>query len=320
MSLRTAGRRVRAGFVALLVWSGLFGPATLFGASAALAQEQALPAPPPLTDRLQLFRLTADAPGPEAPPGSVRFDAIVDYQLATSPRAFLLFFFFEDGSRQATQSSSQGFPVTIGTNRVQISAVYLPKTQAESLSVLIGLFRPDEKMLAWTSTTPMSLSPLPGRAAFTNAMAARLAGDHQAAVESLSHAIQLAPQNPTYYYWRADSRVNLGLYDAAIFDYSLALELQPDDRASLAGRGIALLWKEEWEPAIADLSRVIQETQVPDPPATWAYRGRGIARAALGQAAGAIEDYRTYLSLVPTASDRAVVDGWIADLTALGAP
>jgi tetratricopeptide (TPR) repeat protein len=256
----------------------------------------------------------ADAAGPDAPDGSVRFEATVDYQIQTAPQGFLLWFFFEDDSDDATRNSKEGFVVPGGNSQVNLSSVYTPRGKPENLTVLIGLFRPDESLAAWSATTPLSMAPLPGRAAFATAMASRLAGDYSKAVESLSTAINQSPENGTYYYWRGDAQVRLRRFDAAIADYNKALELQPGDRASQLGRGVALLWKEQWQPAISDLSDTIQSAQSPDLLSAWALRARGVARAASGQGAAAVADYRGYLQLVPNASDRKEVESWIADL------
>jgi tetratricopeptide (TPR) repeat protein len=198
--------------------------------------------------------------------------------------------------------------------------VFQPRSDTDNLTVLVGLFEvkgDKNTLLAWTVTNPVSLAPLPGRAAFAEAMAARLAGDHAKAVSSFTKAIQITPGSPAYHHWRADSLLRLGNFDQAVADYSRALELAPNDRASRIGRGIALLWKEAWQPAIADLSQAIDASAgAPDNGTAWALRARGVARAALGQGSQAIADYRAYLALAPEASDRAQVETWIEELTA----
>jgi tetratricopeptide (TPR) repeat protein len=305
-----AGRRAAGGLAVALVLLLSLGRGEVTTAS---AQQ-----PPRRVDRLQLVKLTMDALGPPHPPGAASFQVVVNYQLQTAQSGFLLLFLFEDDSRNSTQDSAQGHRVAAGTGRVTMDGIYQPGSGARTLTVLVGLFKDDETLLAWTSTNPVSLDPLPGRTAFAHAMAARLAGDHAQAVKYLTAAIQLAPQAGNYYYWRAASQIRLGQYDGAILDYTRALELMPQDRASRVGRGVALLWKEAWEPAIADLTRVIEESATPDQPAAWASRARGIAYAALNQPAQAIADYESYLSLAPQAPDRAEVEGWIAELHAAG--
>ncbi|MGH2371539.1 MAG: tetratricopeptide repeat protein, partial [Chloroflexota bacterium] len=122
--------------------------------------------------------------------------------------------------------------------------------------------------------------------------------------------------NGNFYYWRADTRLRLNQYDQAIADFDQALDLMPEDRASLVGRGIARLWTEDWQAAIADVSPVIQAQAVPDQLTAWALRARGIARAGLGHAAAAVADYRAYLALSPNASDRRIVEAWIEEVNA----
>jgi hypothetical protein len=274
--------------------------------------------PPQPVDRVQLVDLTLDALGPPHPPGTATFKVVVNYQLQSTRSGFLLLFLFENDTRNSTQDSSSGHRVAQGTGRVTLEGVYQPGAGVEVLSVLVGLFRDDQTLLAWTSTNPVSMEPLPGRTAFAHAMAARLGGDYGEAVKHLSAAIQLSPQTGNYFYWRAASRIRLGQYDGAILDYTRALELMPQDRASRLGRGVALLWKEEWEPAVADLTRVIDESPAPDQSTAWARRARGIAHAALGQYEPAIADYQAYLALAPDAPDKAEVAGWIAELQAAG--
>ena len=300
-----------ATLIAFVAWVGAAGAF----APPAYAQ-QVVTETVPGRDKLQITRLVADAAGPDAPEGSVRFEATVDYQLQTVQQGFLLWLFFEDGSSDSTGNSEEGFVVPGGGGSVNLSKVYTPRGKPENVIVLIGLFRPNKTLAAWSETTPLSMAPLPGRAAFAAAMAARISGDFAKTVESLSTAISQAPENGTYYYWRADAQVRLGRYDPAIADYNKALELQPGDRASQLGRGVALLWKEQWQPAIADLSGAIQSAQAPDLLSAWALRARGVARAASGQATGAIADYRGYLQLVPNANDRKEVESWIAELNA----
>jgi hypothetical protein len=307
---RVPARVLLATLIAFVAWVGMAGPF-----APPVDAQQVVTETIPGRDKLQITRLVADAAGPDAPEGSLRFEATVDYQLQTVQQGFLLWLFFEDGSSDSTGNSEEGFVVPGGSSTVNLSKVYTPKGKPENVIVLIGLFRPDKTLAAWSETTPLSMAPLPGRAAFAAAMAARISGDYAKTVESLSTAISQSPANGTYYYWRADSQVRLGRYDAAIADYNKALELQPGDRASQLGRGVALLWKEQWQPAISDLSDTIQSAQAPDLLSAWALRARGVARAASGQATGAIADYRGYLQLIPNASDRKEVESWIAELT-----
>jgi regulator of sirC expression with transglutaminase-like and TPR domain len=108
--------------------------------------------------------------------------------------------------------------------------------------------------------------------------------------------------------------VYLGEYASAVDDFTRSIELNPDDRPSYLGRGIARLWNGDQDGALADLSYAIDHGSTPDRVAAFAHRVRGTAYAALQQPVEAIADYETYLTLLPNADDRADVEGWIADL------
>lgn len=281
----------------------------VLGAGTAPVAAQTTPA-----DQVRLVRLTTAQPGPDTPAGAVRFDALIDYQLTSAPRGFLLLFIFENNSQTSNQDTSQAIWVPSGNGQVSLTIAYQPRSDVRTLSLLAGLFREDQTLLTWVATNPIDLAPWPGRAAFDQALAARLAGRYAEAVEALNAAIQQSPDTGNYYYWRADTLLRLQRYDEAIADYSRALALMPGDRASLVGRGAAQLWKGAWTDAIADLSAVIDDGRPPDRWTAWAYRGRGVARAALGLSSEAIADYRAYLNLAPDAPDRADVERWIAEL------
>jgi tetratricopeptide (TPR) repeat protein len=180
---------------------------------------------------------------------------------------------------------------------------------------MIALFKSNQKLLTWISTTPIDLAPWPGRVAFDKAMAARLASDYESADSLLSAAIQASPDTGNYYYWRGDTRVYLHQYDAAVQDFDRCIRLMPQDRASRVGRGIALLWEGNALSALSDLSIAIDRSPGPDRLTAFAYRARGTANAELSRPTEAISDYQAYLALLPDASDRAEVEAWIMDLS-----
>ena len=266
-------------------------------------------------DRLELVHLGTGAPGPDAPPGAVHFQAQLNYELATVPRAFLLLFIFEDAAQASTQDTSGALWVPPGSGQVTLDIDYVPRGEVEAITLLAALFREDESMLTWVGTTPISLRPWPARSEFEAAMAARLAGDLEEVVRRLDRAIELSPETGQFYYWRADTLARLNHHRVAIEDFTRALEYLPADRASLTGRGVSWLWLNEWQAAIADLSQVIDQQAEPDRWLAWSHRARGIAYAGLGQSALAIGDYQAYLRLAPDAPDRAQVERWIEALT-----
>jgi hypothetical protein len=265
-------------------------------------------------DSVAFFRVTADVVAPRDGPAEVRFDTIVDYQLISAEKGFLLLFLFEDGAQTATTNSNEGFRVELGPGRARLQMSYQPKPEVQNLVLTAGLFMEDETFVAWASV-PVTLESVPGRVAFARAMGARNDGDFAGAVRYLSTAITAAPDNGYFYYWRADSQLRLNRYDDAISDFGQAIDRLPDDRASHLGRGVAWLWKDAFQEAIADVTPVIEAPGKADQMTAWAYRARGVARAGLGQADPAMSDYRAYLSLTPQAPDRSTIEGWIQELS-----
>jgi len=240
---------------------------------------------------------------------------VVNYQLQSTSNGFLLLFLFENTSTSSTRQSSTQLPVQNGAGKATMNIDYTLKPEVRTLTLMIALFKNEDKLLTWVSTTPIDLAPWPGRAAFDKAMAARLALDYAGAESYLSAAIQASPETGNYYYWRGDTRIYLNHYDAAIQDFSRSITLMPEDRASRVGRGISLLWKGDPEPAVADLTFAIDHSINPDRVTAFAYRARGTANATLIHSAQAITDYQAYLAILPDAPDRAEVEGWIEDLT-----
>jgi tetratricopeptide (TPR) repeat protein len=266
-------------------------------------------------DHLELVALTTRGQEVSNPVETIPFRAVVNYQLHTASNGFLLLFLFENTATSSTRQSSEQLTVQSGEAQVTMSIDYALKPEVRTLTLMVALFKTEQKLLTWVSTTPIDLAPWPGRAAFDKAMAARLATDYAGADTYLSTAIQASPNTGNYYYWRGDTRIYLSQYDAAIQDFSRSIMLMPEDRASRVGRGISLLWKGDAESALADLTFAIDHSSSPDRLTAFAYRARGTANASLGRPAQAITDYQAYLALTPGAADQAEVEGWIADLS-----
>lgn len=268
-------------------------------------------------DRLELVRLAAVPTTPESPSGSIRFQVQLNYALGSTPSGFLVLFVFEDDAQRSSQYTSNAVPIQAGAGRATLEIEYVPAPRVKMLTLFAGLFTQERRLLGWVVTNPMPLASWTGRVQFEEAMAARLAGNHAAAIEHLSRAIEASPDTGNLYYWRADTLVRLGRYDEAIEDYTKALELMPEHRASMLGRGVARLWKEQWESSWSDLTAVLDSGGDLDTLDAWAHRARGVAHAATGRPGEAIADYEAYLSMVPEASDRAEVEGWISQLRPL---
>jgi hypothetical protein len=269
----------------------------------------------PADDYVEIVSLTTRVPAAELAPDTIPFQAVVNYRLRSTSDGFLLLLPYQDNATTATQQSSAEMPVHAGTGQVSLNIDYTARPGVRTLTLMVALFKSEQKLLTWVSTKPFDLAPWPGRAAFNKAMAARTSLDYSGAEQYLTRAIEVSPEMASYYYWRGDTRTYLNEYDAAIDDFTRSIALMPEDRASYLGRGIAVLWKGDPQAAIADLSFAVDHQVAGDRVSAFAYRVRGTAYAALKQPAQAISDYQAYLALLPGAPDRAEVESWIADLS-----
>jgi TolA-binding protein len=289
------------------------------GVSPAAAQSQT---PTPATqsqsstaaDGIDLVGLTTRQPSPDSGVDHVEFQATVNYHLQSVPNGFVLLFLFENSSANSTQDTSNSIPIQRGTGQLVLNIPYTLKSDVKTLTLVAGLFKGDQHLLAWVSTNPIDMGPWPGRVYFEKAMAARLDSDFATADQDLSQAIEQAPDTGNFYYWRGDTRVRLQDYSDALTDFDKSIQLMPQDRPSRVGRGIARLWLGDATGAIDDLNFVIDGGSA-DRVAAWALRARGLAYANLGEPENAVADYTRYLQILPDASDRDQVQGWIAQLS-----
>jgi tetratricopeptide (TPR) repeat protein len=266
-------------------------------------------------DHLELAALTTRTPNVEST-DVIPFQVVVNYRLASAPNAFLLLFAFENNDATSTSQSTENLPITAGSGQEVLNIDYPVHSGVHTLTVMVAMFKTQQKLLTWVSTRPFDLAPWPGRAAFDKAMAARLSGDYAGADDYFSQAIQISPDTGSYYYWRGDTRIYLHEYGAAIDDFNRSIDLTPGDRASRVSRGVALLWNGDPQSAISDLSFAIDNsTSSNDRLTAFAHRARATAEATLHQASEAIGDYQAYLAMAPDAPDRSKVERWIADLS-----
>ena len=79
-------------------------------------------------------------------------------------------------------------------------------------------------------------------------------GDFEAAIEDYSRAIDLDPENALFYSGRAVAYNLKKDFEAAIEDFNKAIDLDPEDALFYSGRGVAWLHLKEWQKAKTDLT------------------------------------------------------------------
>ena len=97
------------------------------------------------------------------------------------------------------------------------------------------------------------------------------------------------------YFLRGNAKYKLGLYHAAIADYTQAIHLKPDDADAYNNRGNAKEKLKRYFAAISDYDTAIRLK----PDYVFAYYNQGNAKAKLGRYSPAISDYDTAIRLKP---------------------
>ena len=121
-------------------------------------------------------------------------------------------------------------------------------------------------------------------------------GLYAAAIVDYTQAIRLKPDEAAAYYNRGLAKYELKQYFAAIADYDTALRLKPDDAKAYNNRGLAKYKLKQYFAAISDYDMAIRL----EPDDAVAYLNRGSAKAAdLKQSAAAIVDYTQAIRLNP---------------------
>jgi tetratricopeptide (TPR) repeat protein len=93
----------------------------------------------------------------------------------------------------------------------------------------------------------------------------------QEAIDYLTEAIGLEPDNRSAYLMRGGAYYNLGKYKLAVEDYNNAIRLGPEDAHTYAVRGFCYGNMGQYEPAVADFNEAIRLK----PDRASYYRGRG---------------------------------------------
>ena len=128
---------------------------------------------------------------------------------------------------------------------------------------------------------------------FNRANARVLLGHFNAAIADYDKAIDLDDTLPDAYHNRGSAKAELGRFREAIADYDEAIRLQPNNPIFFENRGTARNSLKHYKTAIRDFNDAIRL----QPGYAEAYYKRALARDALGLHEAAIEDYSTVLGL-----------------------
>jgi len=125
------------------------------------------------------------------------------------------------------------------------------------------------------------------------------------------------PPDFSFYEKRADESAAKGDMDAAIADYTKAIELNASASKALKGRANCYFTKGLYNPGLADLTKVIEL----DPKDAVSYARRGQMNEKLGYAEPALEDFKKAYELDPTNEvAKTVVERWRAEQAKAAAP
>ena len=120
-------------------------------------------------------------------------------------------------------------------------------------------------------------------------------GLYNAAIVDYTQVIRLEPDGAAAYYNRGNAKYNLKQYFAAISDFDTAIRLKPDDALAYLNRGNAKYNLKQYFAAISDYDMAIRLK----PDDTVAYYNRGNVKYDLKQYFAAIADYDTAIRLDP---------------------
>ena len=125
------------------------------------------------------------------------------------------------------------------------------------------------------------------------------------------------PVDAAFYEKRADESVTKGDHDAAIADYTKAIELKPTATKALKGRANSYFAKGLYGQAVVDLTRAIEL----EPAGADAYALLGQSHAKQGNADMALEDYKkAYQADANNEVAKPVVEKWMAEQARAAAP
>ena len=115
----------------------------------------------------------------------------------------------------------------------------------------------------------------------------------------------IEPQEADDFNDRGVAKYDCGRYDAAMEDYSQALQLNPDHAEAHNNMGWVFHIREDYETAIAEFDQALKL----QPELATAYHGRGESKAALGRNADALKDMTQAIRRLPQDADLYVSRG-----------
>lgn len=118
-------------------------------------------------------------------------------------------------------------------------------------------------------------------------------GEYEAAIADFSKAIELDPKNPLAFAARGNARVNTGAVDEAIADFTQAIVFDPTRRVPYINRAVARIDKGDLDGAVVDYSKALSL----DPKNALVYRNLGCVKQLKGDFQGAKADFQQAIAL-----------------------
>ena len=106
------------------------------------------------------------------------------------------------------------------------------------------------------------------------------------ALEEFDRAVELDPDNPDAYFWRARTLIKARRYDEAEEDLKKAVDLNPRSATAYDAMGWMYMQQKQWDKGIAALDRSIELK----PDTGWAYGNRGYIYRQKGELRQALDD------------------------------
>ena len=155
-------------------------------------------------------------------------------------------------------------------------------------------FSPPPKPRATETSSPTDLT-----SALAAGQAHETQGDYQAALNDYTIAIQFDANNPDSYSKRGNCYKNLEQYQQALNDYNTAIRLRPDNPDYYNDRGIVYWKAKQYDNAIADYNQALHLNGN----VSRAYNNRGLAYYDKGNVQQALGDYEASMRADPQYAD-----------------